>query len=92
MKIDVCPGDDLQTFYPSEADSRWIERVGRSKLIHSNLTELAYVQTSPISFVARGKGTASLFRVQQRRRLPAGKTDPDVELMNYEKFDVWPGH
>ena len=20
MKIDVCPGDDLQTFYPSEAD------------------------------------------------------------------------
>ena len=20
VKIDVCPGDDLQTFYPSEAD------------------------------------------------------------------------
>ena len=33
MKIDVCPGDDLQTFYSSEADSRRIE----SKLIHSNL-------------------------------------------------------
>jgi len=39
VKIDVCTGDDLQTFYPSEADSRRIERVGRSKLIHSNLTE-----------------------------------------------------
>ena len=21
VKIDFCPGDDLQTFYPSEADS-----------------------------------------------------------------------
>ena len=52
MKIDVCPEDDLQTFYSSETDSRRIE----PKLIHSNLTE------------------------------------PDVELMNYEKFDVWPGH
>ena len=52
MKIDVCPEDDLQTFFSSETDSRRIE----PKLIHSNLTE------------------------------------PDVELMNYEKFDVWPGH
>ena len=29
VKIDVCLGDDLQTFYPS----------GRSKLIETNLTE-----------------------------------------------------
>ena len=32
MKIDVCPGDDLQTF-------RRKERVGRSNLIQTNLTE-----------------------------------------------------
>ena len=37
MKIDVCPGDDLQTFYPSEADG--LDRVGRSKLIQTNSTE-----------------------------------------------------
>ena len=30
MKIDVCPGDDVQTFY--------LERVGRSNFIHTNLT------------------------------------------------------
>ena len=35
MKIDVCPEDDLQTFYSFETDSRRIE----PKLIHSNLTE-----------------------------------------------------
>ena len=34
VKIDVCPGDDLQAFYPSEADA---ECVGRSKLIQTNL-------------------------------------------------------
>lgn len=39
MRIEVCLKDDLQMFYPSEADSRRIERVGRSKLIHSNLTD-----------------------------------------------------
>ena len=38
VKINVCLGDDLQTLYPSEADVR-IERVGRSKLIQTNLTE-----------------------------------------------------
>ena len=38
VKINECPGDDLQTLYPSEADVR-IERVGRSKLIQTNLTE-----------------------------------------------------
>ena len=38
VKINVCLGDDLQTLYPSEADV-WIERVGRSKLIQTNLTE-----------------------------------------------------
>jgi len=32
VKVDVCPGDDLQTFYPSES-------VRRSKLIQTNLTE-----------------------------------------------------
>ena len=32
VKIDVCPGDDLRTLCPSE-------RVGRSKLIQTNLTE-----------------------------------------------------
>ena len=36
MKVDVFPGEDLQTFYPSEAD---IERVGRPKLIQTNLTK-----------------------------------------------------
>ena len=36
VKIDVCPEDDLQTFYPSEAEA---ERVGRSKLIQTNLTD-----------------------------------------------------
>ena len=34
VKIDVCPGDDLQTFW-----SRRIESVGQSKLIQANLTE-----------------------------------------------------
>ena len=34
VKIDVCPGDDVQAFYPSEADA---ECVGRSKLIQTNL-------------------------------------------------------
>ena len=38
VKINVCPGDDLQRFYPSEADVR-LERVGRSKLIQTNFTE-----------------------------------------------------
>ena len=32
VNIDVCAGDDLQTFYQSEG-------VGRSRLIHTNLTE-----------------------------------------------------
>ena len=38
MKIDVCPGDDLRTLCPSE-------RVGRSKLIQTNLTEQASLTT-----------------------------------------------
>ena len=42
MKIDVCPGDDLRTLCPSE-------RVGRSKLIQTNLTE-------PIGVRAGGRG------------------------------------
>ena len=39
--INVCPGDDLQTFYPSEADANVLDR--GSKLIQTNLTE-AYVK------------------------------------------------
>ena len=35
VKIDVCPEDDLQTFYSFETESRRIV----PKLIHSNLTE-----------------------------------------------------
>ena len=37
MKVDDCPGDDLQTFYLS--CSRRIEWVARSKLIQTHLTE-----------------------------------------------------
>ena len=37
VKVDDCPGDDLQTFYLS--CSRRIECVARSKLIQTNLTE-----------------------------------------------------
>ena len=35
-KINVCPGDDLLTFYLSAAVLR---QVGRSRLIRTNLTE-----------------------------------------------------
>ena len=37
VKINVCPGDDLQMLYPSEADVQ-IESGGRSKLIQTNST------------------------------------------------------
>ena len=37
MKIDVCRGEDLQTFYPSEADEENV--MDDTKLIKTNLTE-----------------------------------------------------
>ena len=38
LKMGVCSGDDLQTFHPSEADG-WYDRVRRSKVIQTSLTE-----------------------------------------------------
>ena len=38
MRINVCPGDDVQTSSPSEAGGS-VERVARSRLIQTNLTE-----------------------------------------------------
>ena len=35
VKVDVCPGDDLQTLYPSEADGWNALDVGRCKLIET---------------------------------------------------------
>ena len=40
MWIDVCPGDDLQTHVVSvRSETELTERVGRSKLVQTNLTE-----------------------------------------------------
>ena len=53
MKIDVCPGEDLQTLYPSEADEENV--MNDTKLIKTNLTEpdveLFMNVTHHISFV-----------------------------------------
>ena len=38
MKINVCPGDDIQTFYPFEKDEYNV--LDDPKLIQTNLTEL----------------------------------------------------
>ena len=42
--------------------------------LYSSLSLLACVQTSPISFVARGKGPFSACNKGNRRRLHAGKS------------------